>query len=203
MPALHFAFREGCTVHTAHSLSRAVISTIVCGNFAVWFMLSIAAQLREGVHDRIPRISALGLIPRWAFFAPRPAMDDTHLLYRDRLASGTCTEWACLTRPESRRWFHAAWNPKKFHSKVVDDLMSSLVTQKRQIAEKDFDDRALMLTIPYIALLHFVMRVPHSKSAAARQFVVVHNRPFSREIDTKVGFMSEFHVFSEAAKTCT
>jgi hypothetical protein len=186
-------------VHTVHSLSCTVVSAIICGIFITWFLLSIAAQLEERVHDWVPQLSGLGLIPRWAFFAPRPAMDDTHLLYRDRFDSGTCSEWSCLTTSESRRWFHAVWNPRKFHSKVIDDLMSSLVTQKRHIAGKDFDDRALMLTVPYIALLHFVMRVPHPEAATARQFVVVHNRPYSRETDPAIGFVSEFHPFSKAA----
>src|SRR5690606_26580899 len=117
-----------------------------------WFVLSIAAQLKEGVHELVPRLSGLGLIPTWAFFAPRPAMDDTRLLYRDRLDSGTCSDWSCLTSSASRRWFHAVWHPTKFHSKVIDDLMSSLVTHKRQIVEKNFDDRSLMLTVPYIAI---------------------------------------------------
>ncbi len=53
-------------------------------------------------------------------------MDDTYLLYRDRHDSGTFGELTCLTMPETRRWFHAVWNPNKFHSKVIDDLMSSL-----------------------------------------------------------------------------
>jgi hypothetical protein len=186
-------------VHTAHSLSCSVIGMIIGGIFCVWFVLSVAAQFEEGVHDRIPQLSGLGLLPRWAFFAPRPAMDDTHLLYRDRLCCGTFGEWACISTSESRRWFHAVWNPRKFHSKVIDDLMSSLVTQKRQIADKEFDERALMLTVPYIALLHFVMRVPHPEAATARQFVVVHNRPYSRETDPAIGFVSEFHPFSKAA----
>lgn len=190
-------------MHTAHSLSCAFMSAIISGIFTVWFVLSIAAQMKEGVHDRFPLLSGLGLVPRWAFFAPRPGMDDTHLLYRDRLDSGTCSEWSCLATPESRRWFHALWNPRKFHSKVIVDLMSSLVIQKRQIADKDFDDRALMLTVPYIALLHFVMRVPRPETATARQFVVVHNRPYSRESDPVIGFVSEFHSFSEAANSCT
>jgi len=190
-------------VHIVHPLSCAIISAIIGGIFTAWFVLSVAAQIKEGVHDRFPRLGGLGLIPRWAFFAPRPAMDDTHLLYRDRLDSGTFSEWLCLTTPHSRRWFHAVWNPKKFHNKVVDDLMSNLVNQKQQIADKDFDGRALMLTVPYIALLHFVMRVPRPETATARQFVVVHNRPYSRESDPVIGFVSEFHSFSEAANSCT
>lgn len=184
-------------------LLSPVVGAIVGGIFTTWFVLSVAAQLNGGVHDRIPRLSALGLIPRWAFFAPRPAMDDTYLLYRDRHDSGAFGELTCLSMPETRRWFHAVWNPNKFHSKVIDDLMSSLVVQKRQITEKDFHARALMLTVPYIALLHLVMRVPHSETARARQFVIVHNRTYSREPNPAVGFVSEFHSFSEVAESCT
>jgi hypothetical protein len=184
-------------------IPQSLPCAVIGGVFTLWLVLSVAAQMIEGVHERFPLLSGLGLIPRWAFFAPRPGMDDSHLLYRDRLEPGTYGEWSCLTAPESRRWFHAVWNPNKFHTKVIDDLMSSLVTQKRHLAEKDFDDRALMLTVPYITLLHFVLREPRPETAMARQFVVVHNRPYSRNAEPEVCFLSEFHPFSEVAKSCT
>jgi hypothetical protein len=130
-------------------------------------------------------------------------MDDTCLLYRDRRADGTVGGLTCLNIPESRRWFHAVWNPHKFHSKVIDDLMSSLVTQKRLIADNHANERALMLTVPYLALLHLVLREPGGEAAIARQFVVVHSRTYAADPHPTIGFVSEFHPVPGMRQSCS
>jgi hypothetical protein len=180
-----------------------VVSTIIGGFFVAWFIVCILAQFTEDTHEWMPHLSAIGLIPRWAFFAPRPGMDDTYLLYRDRDEAGTFGTLTCLTMPETRHWFHFVWNPKKFHNKVIMDLMSSLAVQKRQISEEGGHERSLILTVPYMALLHFVMRMPHDQTAMARQFVIVHNRPYMAGSHLVVDFVSEVHPFSNVAESCS
>ena len=179
------------------------IDFALAGLFTAWFLISVAAQLRDDVQARMPALSGAGLIPRWAFFAPRPATHDTHLMYRDRDSFGTIGELVPVTSPESRRWFHAVWNPNKFHTKVVDDLMAAMAVQKRDIEHNDFAEQSLMLTVPYIALLHIVMHARRPETSVARQFVIINDQPFSPHRHPEVGFVSKFHAFSRVDEPCT
>lgn len=180
-----------------------VIVIAVCFLLAGWFIVSVLAQLFDGVGTRVPFASTFGLIPSWKFFAPRPRMHDMHLLYRDRFTNQTGT-LCCVDTIEDRRWYHLVWNPKKFHNKMFNDIAASLRSSLRYIESEDLDTRIIMLSTPYIVMLHQVMRIPHRPDAEARQFIIATDKSFEEDPDHKIVFISEFHRFDDTTvKKCT
>lgn len=181
-----------------------VIATAISVLLAGWFIVSVLAQLFDGVGARVPLASRLGLIPSWKFFAPRPRMNDMHLLYRDRLTNQETGGLCCVGTIEDRRWYHLVWNPKKFDNKMFNDIAASLRSNLRHIKSEELDTRIIMLSTPYIVMLHQVMRIPHRPDAEARQFIIATARSFEEDPDRKIVFISEFHRFDDTAvKRCT
>jgi hypothetical protein len=160
-----------------------------------WLMVSVLAQLFDGLGARLSFASKFGLIPAWRFFAPRPGMDDMHLLYRDRHINQMIGTARCVRTIDDRRWYHLVWNPKKFHNKVLSDQCRSLRRHLRHINQEGFDSRVIMLSTPYIVILHLVMRMPHRPDAEARQFILATEKSFAEDPDQQIVFMSEFHRF--------
>lgn len=169
--------------------------------FGAWFTLSVAAQFSDGVHARVPRLSALGLVPSWTFFAPRPGVDDVHLLYRDRREDGSIGPPAFVPTIEDRRWYHGVWNPGKYPNKVFTDLTSALRAQLRLVRQDDLDLRVVMLSTPYLVLLHLVMRMPRPPDVVARQFLLANTTSLRGDPEREIVFTSEFHGFAGARKT--
>jgi len=165
--------------------------------FAAWFVVSVAAQFSERVGSHFRLMSSLGLIPCWTFFAPRPGVDDLHLLYRDRLGDAEIGELTYVPTIEDRRWHHCIWNPNKYHTKVFSDLTSSLRAHLRMLREKDLDPNVIMLSTPYIMILHFVMRMPRHPAAKARQFILASTKSLRINPERAIVFLSEFHRFEE------
>jgi hypothetical protein len=174
-----------------------VLEIAVCLWFMAWFAISVASQFSDRVCDRFPRMATLGLIPFWTFFAPRPGVHDLHLLYRDKLSDGGCGTTLYVPTIEGRRWYHAIWNPKKFHSKVVDDLAAALHVQFVEIQRNANNLRILTLSTPYLMLVNLVMRMPRPPGATARQFILALNSSCGPAPNRAILFVSEFHHFAE------
>lgn len=165
---------------------------------AVWFAISIVAQFSDQVGDWFPRTASLGLIPLWTFFAPRPGMHDTHLLYRDRLRNGKIGSLSCVPSTEKRRWYHAIWNPGKYRNKVVADLNDSLMQYLARVAMQDRDIRVVVLSNPYLILANLVMQMPCPEEAEARQFILARDKNFGSDPGGReLVFMSSFHPLTE------
>jgi hypothetical protein len=172
-------------------IAAVTVSLLLIG----WFAASVSAQVFQGVHDRLWFVSRFGLIPSWRFFAPRPAMDDTHLLYRDRFRTQVIGPPHCVSTIEDRRWHHLFWNPQKFHNKVFTDLCQSMRRHLRQINQDSVDSRVIVLSTPYLVLLNLVMRMPRPPDVEARQFILVTEKSFAEDPDRKIVFVGEFHRF--------
>jgi len=178
-----------------------IIGWVVFILLAAWFIVSVAAQFSDRIAIHFPRLSSLGLIPCWTFFAPRPGVDDIHLLYRDRLSYAEIGELTYVPTIEDRRWYHFIWNPKKYHSKIFCDLTSSLRSHLHVLREKDHDPRIIMLSTPYIMILHLVMRLPRTPEVTARQFILASTKSLRTDPQRAIVFFSEFHCFEEVQTT--
>lgn len=111
-----------------------VVDKAVAAGFAAWFMATLLAQHPDRSYDKIRRIDRTGtgvLLPNWRFFAPNPAVEDQHFLYR--LADAELeehTEWRTVYDIEPRRMAHAFWFPGRRHEKAIFDVASTLLQNR-------------------------------------------------------------------------
>lgn len=179
----------------------AVVTYALVVVFALWLLASIPSQFRWLWWERVARRDALGLLPRWTFFAPRPGRHDLHILVRD-WSDRTPGPWRELERHPSNPWLRAFWNPGRFSRKAVTDTGNSLI---RAAARRDADPPSVIQLQPaYLEILAWASEAPGSQADApaattadaVRQFALVRtqtDRP-GRSLD--VVFLSFEHPIS-------
>jgi hypothetical protein len=112
---------------TAQVLERAVPLVL-----AGWFIVSVLSQHPDRSYDKARRLDWTGtgvLIPNWRFFAPNPAVEDQHFLYR--LANedkSKHTPWREAYTIQPRRLMHAVWFPGRRIEKAIFDVASTLTS---------------------------------------------------------------------------
>jgi hypothetical protein len=173
-----------------------------------WFSVSVLCQIPRNVEkweatraeQWVRAHDVFGFIPRWPFFAPSPATDDFHLLYRDRLSDGRITRW-CEVRPcTPPKWIGSVWNPGRRHNKALIDVTleiakASLILS-RDTANRDTAE--IQLTLPYIATLNFVCSLPRDYCAHATQFLIMRSKGADEDPDHHVIFLSTMHQSEQA-----
>ncbi|URN12309.1 hypothetical protein LUW77_13340 [Streptomyces radiopugnans] len=111
--------------------AAAVLERAVPAVLADWFVASVLSQHPDRSYDKLRSMDKTGtgiLIPNWRFFAPNPAVEDQHFLYR--LASedrSEHTEWREVYSITPRKMAHAFWFPGRRMEKAVFDVASTLV----------------------------------------------------------------------------
>jgi hypothetical protein len=163
-----------------------------------WFSVSVVCQIPRNVEkweasraeQWVRAHDVFGFIPRWHFFAPVPATDDLHLLYRDRLSDGRITRW-CEVRPRTPpKWIGSVWNPGRRQNKALIDVTLEIV---RASLSLNRDTAQIQLTLPYIATLNFVCSLPRDYCAEATQFLIMRSKPVDENPDHDVIFLSTMH----------
>lgn len=162
------------------------ISTLL----GAWFIASVLNQLSLPCFARIAMYDRFALLPLWTFFAPNPGQSDYHLVYRDRAADGSTSEWREIEITEERRALSLLWNPEKRSKKVLSDLVSVLLTSMQASPEME---RAIVVSVPYLLLLNVVNDFPRCSEAADRQFVVVETFGFHATAQSRVLLRSDYH----------
>lgn len=158
---------------------------------AVWFMASVLNQLSLVWFRRFARWDVLGLLPRWTFFAPNPADEDIHVIYRDTADPGQ-PSWEptrVLSKAPSSAWTRWIWNPGRYERKAIIDLANGLRSSRQSVGDQP---RALCLTTPYVALLDWVARQPAGQGTH-RQFIVATSTGFPPDEQVRVEYVSEVH----------
>jgi hypothetical protein len=155
----------------------------------LWFVASVVHQVAPLWTTRFVPHELFGLLPRWLFFAPNPARDDTHIVYRDRRHSEWCS-WQVLTPAIGTRRWRWVWHPQRYPTKAATDLVNGL---RRSLNVHGDEPRAILLSNPYLALLHWVTAQPLEAGVTHRQFAVVTTRGFADEEALDVLFVSEAH----------
>src|ERR1044072_6803482 len=172
------------------SVADIVIALLLFG----WFLLSILNQFGFSWLDKIRGHDHFSLLPLWTFFAPNPGQSDYHLVYRDKKADGSLTDWREIEITEQSKPFCFIWNPEKRSKKVLSDVVSSIVSSIP--SAKDSPD-AIMLSIPYLILLNVVSHVDREDQTTHRQFVLVETFGFNPTSDPRVVLRSDFHLITE------
>ncbi|MFG3258211.1 hypothetical protein [Streptomyces sp. NPDC048172] len=108
-------------------MSKAV-DRVLQGTFAAWFLVTVVSQHPDRSYDRLRKYDRTGiLIPNWRFFAPEPAVEDQHFLYRLASEDKTShTEWRSVFEVQPRRAAHAVWFPGRRIEKSIFDVASTL-----------------------------------------------------------------------------
>lgn len=151
----------------------------------VWLLASAFCQLRPGV---LEEYDVLMMLPQWRFFAPTPAMHDTHLLYRDKMRDGSITNWKDGVDFEDRNFFNFLWNPHRRKRKLVFDVVHFLLLQHQSL-----DKLSIRLSLPYLILLTYVSKLKHFSEAAETQFVVMTSCRKNGEMEYIPTVISDFH----------
>lgn len=136
------------------------------------------------------RWDPLGLIPMWWFFAPNPARGDFYFLYRDRLRDGAVTDWTEI-QAARRRWWNMAWNPGRRQRKALFDIVTALAARAQETT-----DVTIQVSLPYLALLNYVSRLPRSAASESTQFIVMQTDADAPD-EPRAVFMSRLHRLSD------
>ena len=150
-------------------MAEWVLAGVLALTFSLWLVATVAFHF-DRFRDPLGRWDALGLLPRWNFFAPNPGTHDFHLLIRDCVRPDVFTNW---TRVEiglaSRSWVSALWYPGGREPKALYDIgMDALVTA----ATLEFDPGRMQFTPPYLALLNAAQAAPKTAFSKGRQFAL-------------------------------
>ncbi|MFD7340232.1 hypothetical protein ACFV98_30200 [Streptomyces violascens] len=113
------------------SRTAAVMERAVPAVLAGWFVATVLAQHPDRGFDKVRKADKTGTgiaIPNWRFFAPTPAMEDQHFLYRLASADKSrFTEWREVYSIAPRKLVHAFWFPGRRIEKAIFDVASTLV----------------------------------------------------------------------------
>ncbi len=163
--------------------------------FATWFICSIVGQFpRFRWYRCIRKYDYFSLVPLWTFFAPNPGRSDYRLVYREKRADGTVSEWREIPVIEPRKPHSFIWNPEKRSKKVLGDIVSSCAMSVP--VERRFDARPVMLTLSYLIVLSAVCHHAPTTGVTQRQFLIVETFGFRRSATPNILLCSEFHPIS-------
>ncbi|WP_030872752.1 hypothetical protein [Streptomyces sp. NRRL F-2747] len=164
-------------------------TALVGACFAGWLTASVLNQFSLGWCKRLLRYDRLGLVPRWTFFAPKPAREDIHVVYRDR-GETTMGPWRSLTTAPPNPWVRWIWNPGRFERKAAIDLVNGLRNTRHLVKEHP---RALILSTSYVGLAGWVVRQAREETAAYREFAVLTSTGYPPDQKLSVEFTSQVH----------
>lgn len=170
-------------------MAEAIWSATVAALLAAWLVATVIQQFSPEWWTRLVPGDGFGLLPHWSFFAPNPARQDTHVVYRD-LQAGSWRDWHVLTSGPSARTWRWLWNPARLPVKAATDLSNGL----RRAAEKlQGEPAAFMLSSSYLCLLHWVSAQPRERDVTLRQFAIITSSGFAERRTLTVLFISEVH----------
>jgi len=168
---------------------------MVVGLLGLWFALSVVAQFHHGRWvRRIRRYDIFGLVPTWTFFAPRPSVNDYHILYRDKTAEGTVGPWRELFTHHYSPVLRGIWNPRKREAKVISDVCGILLRTSASIRKT----KRLFIHLPYLWLAALAADAPRSPLSVSRQFLVAQTDGYRKKDKPRVLFLSEFHLLDDS-----
>jgi hypothetical protein len=128
-------------------------------------------------------------IPIWRFFAPIPATQTYHLLYRDwdYLSEDKADKWHEIIIPLNRNWYTVFWNPHKSFNKAILDISMEFIETLRIYKEHP---NLIKISIPYLTILRYVSDIPRLNTNIRTQFLIMQSNP---DTGYQIFYISEFH----------
>ena len=130
---------------------RKIIDGSVASIFGGWLVATLLSQHPESNLDRIRRLDdrfGNTIIPNWKFFAPNPAVEDVHVLYR--LVSEDLSEyspWEECHTISPRKMSQAFWFPRRRFEKGIFDTHQALVVGLASLGKGEENDAVLRRSI--------------------------------------------------------
>ncbi|MFC9892554.1 hypothetical protein ACFVMC_02555 [Nocardia sp. NPDC127579] len=147
-----------------------MITVLTAAVLASWLLVTVLVPMPlvgKVVGRALPACFA-PLVPSWTFFAPRPAIDDRVLCYRDLLSNGEVSPLRAVW-PDAR--------PPGRTRKAVGDASAQLSTLLSAGPDANPSDAGrkveIMVSPPYLLLLARCVAARHDVTAVGVQFVVV------------------------------
>jgi hypothetical protein len=170
-------------------VAESVWSGVAAVVLALWLVATIVHQFSPAWWQRVFPSDAVGLLPHWNFFAPLPAREDTHIVYRD-MRDDLWGGWQALTLGAGDRRWRWVWNPVRLPSKAASDLANGL---RRSAKKLEGAPRAIILSNSYVCLLQWASAQPREPGVTHRQFALVTSRGFGGGKAFDLLFVSEAH----------
>lgn len=177
-------------VDTATTIAAAIA-------FGVWLYVTIASQVRSLTSWRpwmpvsiVKMLVQIGLLPRWTFFAPNPAIFDNHLLMRTGGSAAGLSEWIDVGFFGEWSPIVGLWNPLKKEKKTLSDMVALLAREHRELIRARLDEELIILSVPYISILGLCSS--YCEQGALVQFSIARTVGPARN-DTEIVFISEVH----------
>lgn len=166
-----------------------LIATIL----AAWFVASVLHQFAPRWWKPVNRFDTFRLLPQWHFFAPRPGRRDHHLVVRD-IVHDRPLAWRQIEvggSAPATRWI---FNPYRYRQKALTDLVNMLLTARRVLAEHSSPQAGELLSIPYLAMLSWVMAMDTADvQVDSRQFAIVATTGHGVNREIRVVYVSRAH----------
>ena len=168
---------------------------LVAAILAIWLVLSVLNQVNWKPNSAIRRADIFHLIPRWHFFAPRPATFDYHFVYRT-LSAGhdVVQDWEPILEIPRRTLLSSVWNPTRRLRKLRVDATQALLRSSREKGGGERD--IVLLSLPYLLLLNSACSRSRD-DAAFVQFAVLRTHGFESDRPPQVMIRSELHAIHD------
>ena len=171
----------------------AVVATLLFYHF---LLVAVAEWRHASWLPGFVFADSVGLIPRWCFFAPNPAVTDTHLLYRVGMRDSLDSDprWLhgfrmAVDEEMSPGSFEFVWSPWSRSRKGIIDFADEL---------RGRDSTMMNASTPYLLLLNFVTTralqacVDDSNTQPVVQFAVAQTAPLENG-RVSIVFLSGVH----------
>ncbi|MFB1064329.1 hypothetical protein [Natrinema sp. H-ect4] len=188
-----------------------MLSGFVIGVLILWLGATVVNSFKPGSKFLVQHCGLLAqLVPKWNFFSPHPGRYDYHVLYRDRTAGDTATEWQRVSDfSRTSGVLGWVWNPDIYRYKALFDVVQELQIAVEEKQSRDGTDQEvptlepmpldeIQMSLSYIALLNYVTHQRHSELSETTQFTIMKH---SREIEQyEPVFVSGYHSISQKAE---
>lgn len=171
--------------------ARKVVAGAVPTVLAGWFIASVLCQHPDRNYDKARALDVVGLaLPDWRFFAPNPAVEDRHFVYR--LASEDRkrhTEWRAVSQIENRRLTQAFWFPGRRMEKALVDVAGLLVLDRKAKSRAGIEAKKSFETL----VKRFVQaRVEPDPEYPLYQFMLVRYAGYDHDESPKYEMISRY-----------
>jgi hypothetical protein len=158
-----------------------------------WLLLSVVNQLPfEKITSLLRRVDYFHLLPRWHFFAPRPAVFDFHFAVRLFASEGQIAQdWKVISEVPRRTARAAVWNPGRRVRKLRADAVQSLMRTAHALEEDC--QRLAVISLPYLLLLNHACDRSRGENATLIQFAVLTADGFASDGVPNIIVRSEVH----------
>lgn len=158
--------------------------------FSFWLIVTIVNQFDSAVSQKFKKADVFNMIPKWTFFAPNPATNDLHLMFRELDNDGSVSDFKEYIVLKRKHIISTFFNPTKRAKKTLQDLVRGL---SKSCISGSINERNIKVTFNYIALLNFLTQAEKKPTTKAIQFMIIRTKGFISSSEPDAILISDFH----------